>query len=185
MRVKPRAVVGISQSFQTSDVIARYTGVINRQIKTHQRDHGCLKLPRQIIKEQIFVPHHIFHGATYVLASGIQALSGVAHMRDVLGLRHVASYGHVRRHCPLPSNISVQLLSLTTLFTQRGVGRVFVFSTVFLDIPTLAVRRLTFQLWRFKCAMKLGLFEYISFVARIRLMSLVPFLFEYIHHYCI
>lgn len=89
--MKPKAVVGISQLFQTSDVIARYTGVINRQIKTPQRDHGCLKRPRQIIKGQIPVPHHyFFHGATFVLASGIQALSGVAQMRDVLGLRHVA-----------------------------------------------------------------------------------------------
>lgn len=70
MRVKLKAVVGISQSFQTSDVIARYTGVINRQIKTHQKGHGCLKRLRQIIEGTDFCPTP-FNGATFVLASGI------------------------------------------------------------------------------------------------------------------
>lgn len=127
--MKPKAVAGISQLFQTSDVIARYTGVINRQIKTPQRDHGCLKRPRQIIKAQIPVPHHYFFMGPHLSWHQEYTLSLVLHrcaMYWVYVMSHL--YGHVRRHCPSPVITSVQLLSLTTLFTQRGVGRAFIFS---------------------------------------------------------
>lgn len=147
MHVKPKAVVDISQLFRTFDVIARYTGVINRQIKTHQKDHGCLRHLRQITREQIlFVPHHILPwGPDLSWHQGIQAHSGVAHMRDVLALRHTACLWPRYTTRSLPSNTHVQLLSLTTfVYAARRWQGLFVFSTVFLDIPTLALRRLTF-----------------------------------------
>lgn len=146
MHVKPKAVAGISQLFRTSDVIARYTGVINRQIKTHQKDHGCLRHLRQITKEQIyFVPHHYFHGARFVLASrNTSSFWCCTHARLYWVYVIPHAYGHVIRHSTSPVILLSNYYHSRHLFTQRGVGRVFVFSTVFLDIPTLALRRLTF-----------------------------------------
>lgn len=149
-RVKPKAVVGISQSFQISDVIARYTGVINRQIKTHQRDHGCLKRRRQIIKEQISVPHHYyFHGATFLSWHQEYKLSLLLHrcaMYCVYVMSHL--YGHVRRPCPSPVILLSNYYPLRHCLRSEALAGLSSFSTVLLDIPTLAIRRLTFRLWR-------------------------------------
>lgn len=115
MHVKPKAVAGISQLFRTSDVIARYTGVINRQIKIHQKDHGCLRHLRQITKSNFNLSRIMFSmGSDLSWHQGIQAPSDVAYMRDVLALRHTACLWPRYTTQSLPSNTLVQLLSLTT-----------------------------------------------------------------------
>lgn len=129
MHVKPKVVAGISQLFRTFDVIARYTGVINHQIKTHQKDHGCLRHLRQITKEQTYLCPASYYsmGARFVLASRKNKLILVLHtcaMYWIYVIPH--AYGHVIRHSHSPVILLSNYYHSRSLFTQRGVGRVFV-----------------------------------------------------------
>lgn len=136
-------MVDISQSFRTSDVIARYTGVINRQIKTHQMDHGFPKRLRQIIKEQIlsrimfFMGPHLSWHQEYRLFLALH----ICAMYWVYVMSHL--YGHIRRHSPSPLIHLSNYYHLRHCLRSEAFGRVFDYSIVFLDIPTLAIPRLT------------------------------------------
>lgn len=94
---------------------------------------------------------------------GIQAHSGVAHMRDVLGLRHTACLWPRYTTQSLPSNTLVQLLSLTTfvyaarrwqgLCLLHCISRYTHSRSSAIDFPAVATSR-----W----GDEIGLFEYIT-----------------------
>lgn len=165
MPVKPKAVAGISQLFRTSDVIARYTGVINRQIKTHRKDHGCLRHLHQIIKEYILPWGHILswhsRNTSSFLVLRTCAMYWVYVMSHAYGPRYMTQ--------SLPINNLVQLyITYDILFTQRGVGRVLRLLHCISRYTHSRSSAIVFSsCGDFEMGDEIGLFEYISFVARV------------------
>lgn len=115
---------------------------------------------------------------------GIQALSGAAYLRDVLGLRHIACLWTRYTTQSLPSNTLVQLLSLTTFVYAarrwqgpcllRCISRYTHSRSSAIDFPAVATR----------IGDGIGLFDYITFVVRAPDNDPFNFLFEYIQFYC-